>query len=84
MEISYARAAVKVIHALDRPTKQRIKKAVEGLPKGDIKPLSGSKGLYRLRVGDWREVFSYPAENAVLIEKIAPRGDVYKGGLLCL
>ena len=84
MEISYARAAVKVINALDRPTKQRIKKAVEGLPKGDIVPLSGSKGLYQLRVGDWRVVFSYPKENAVLIEKIAPRGDVYKGGLLCL
>ena len=51
MEISYARAAVKTINSLDRPTKQRIKKAVEGLPEGDIKPLSGSKGLYRLRVG---------------------------------
>ena len=84
MEISYARAAVKTINSLDRPTKQRIKKAVEELPKGDIKPLSGSKSLYRLRVGDWRVVFSYPKENAVLIEKIAPRGDVYKGGLLCL
>ena len=84
MEISYARAAVKAINALDRPTKQRIKKAVEGLPKGDIVPLSGSTRLYRLRVGDWRVVFSYPHENAVLIEKIAPRGDVYKGGLLCL
>ena len=84
MEISYARAAVKVISGLDRPTKRRIKKAVEELPKGDVKPLSGSKGLYRLRVGDWRVVFSYPADNAILIEKIAPRGDVYKGGLLCL
>ena len=84
MEISYSRAAVKVINALDRPTKQRIKKAAEGLPKGDIVPLSGSTRLYRLRVGDWRVVFSYPKENAVLIEKTAPRGDVYKGGLLCL
>ena len=84
MEISYARAAVKTINSLDRPTKQRIKKAVEELPKGDIKPLSGSKGLYRLRVGDWRVVFSYPAADVVLIEKIKPRGDVYKGGLLCL
>ena len=54
------------------------------MPKGDIVPLSGSTRLYRLRVGDWRVVFSYPHENAVLIEKIAPRGDVYKGGLLCL
>ena len=84
MEVIYARAAVKVINALDRPTKQRIKKAVEALPKGDIVPLSGSKSLYRLRVGDWRVVFSYPAADTVLIEKIRPRGDVYKGGLLCL
>ena len=49
---------------------------------GDVKPLSGSVRLYRLRVGDWRIVFSYPDGNTVVIEKIAPRGEVYKGGLL--
>lgn len=82
MEIRYAKAAVKVINGMDRPTKQRIRNAVERLPKGDVKPLSGSVRLYRLRVGDWRIVFSYPDGNTVLIEKIAPRGEVYKGGLL--
>ena len=82
MEIRYAKAAVKVISSLDRPTKQRIRNAVERLPKGDVKPLSGSVRLYRLRVGDWRIVFSYPDGNTVLIEKIAPRGEAYKGGLL--
>lgn len=82
MEIRYAKAAVKVISGLDRPTKQRIRNAVERLPKGDVKPLSGSVRLYRLRVGDWRIVFSYPDGNTVLIEKIAPRGEAYKGGLL--
>ena len=82
MEIRYAKAAVKVIGGLDRPTKQRIRHAVERLPKGDVKPLSGSVRLYRLRVGDWRIVFSYPDGNTVLIEKIAPRGEAYKGGLL--
>ncbi len=82
MEIRYAKAAVKVINGMDRPTKQRIRNAVERLPKGDVKPLSGSVRLYRLRVGDWRIVFSYPDGNTVLIEKIAPRGEIYKGGLL--
>ena len=82
MEIRYAKAAVKVINGMDRPTKQRIRNAVERLPKGDVKPLSGSVRLYRLRVGDWRIVFSYPDWNTVLIEKIAPRGEIYKGGLL--
>ncbi len=82
MDIIYSRASVKVINRLDRPTKQRIRNAVERLPEGDVKPLSGSVRLYRLRVGDWRIVFSYPDVNTVLIERIAPRGEAYKGGLL--
>jgi len=79
MEISYARAAVKVINIMDRATKQRIKAALEKLPEGDIKPLQGSKSSYRLRVGDWRILFSYPEHGIVLVEKIGPRGGVYKG-----
>ena len=82
MEIRYAKAAIKVIGGLDRSTKQRIKNAVERLPQGDVKPLSGSVRLYRLRVGDWRIVFSYPDGNTVLVERIAPRGEAYKGGIL--
>ena len=82
MEIRYAKAAVKVINGMDRPTKQRIRNAGERLPKGDVKPLSGSVRLYRLRVGVWRIGFFYPDGNTVVIEKIAPRGEVYKGGLL--
>ena len=79
MEISYARAAVKVINGMDKATKQRIKAAVEKIPAGDIKPLKGSNGSYRLRVGGWRILFSYPEHDIILIEKIGPRGGVYKG-----
>jgi len=79
MEIRYSRAAVKVISGMDRPTKQRIRAAIEKLPEGDIKVLKGSKGSYRLRVGDWRILFSYPEHDIILIEKIGPRGEVYKG-----
>lgn len=46
----------KYISGLDRPTKQRIKRALEGLtkqpPKGDIKMLQGfTDGRKRSRVG---------------------------------
>lgn len=79
MEINYSKAAVKVINSMDRQTKQRMKAAIEKIPDGDIKPLQGSKGTYRLRVGGWRILFSYPASDIILIEKIGPRGEIYKG-----
>lgn len=79
MDIEYSKRAVKAINGMDRPTKQRIKAAIEALPNGDIKPLKGSDGSFRLRVGDWRILFSYTAKDIILIEKIAPRGEVYKG-----
>lgn len=78
MNITYSRASVKVINSMDKATKQRIKAGIEGIPKGNIKPLRGSPGTYRLRVGDWRILFSYPEDGIILIEKIGPRGDVYK------
>ena len=41
MKIQYAKLAVKSIETMDRPTKQRIKQAIEGLPQGDVKRLKG-------------------------------------------
>lgn len=79
MNIEYSKRAVKAINGMDIQTKRRIKTGIEGIPNGDIKPLKGSNGHYRLRVGDWRIIFSFPKQDVVLIEKIAPRGEVYKG-----
>ncbi len=79
MNITHSRAAVKIINSMDRATKQRIKAGIEKISVGDIRPLAGSPGTYRLRVGDWRVLFSYPARDTVLIEKTGPRGGVYKG-----
>ena len=78
MTIHYAKRAVKAINSMDKPTKQRLKAAIEGLPAGDVKRLKGTDGSYRLRVGWLRVVFSYPSNDEILIEKIGPRGDVYK------
>lgn len=47
-------------------------------PKG-CKYLKSVK-LYRLRVGDWRIMYSIEDEElVVLVIRIAPRGEVYKG-----
>ena len=80
MDIHYSKAAVKTIAAMDRKTKQRIKQAIEKIPDGDIKPLAGYAGYYRLRVGGWRIIFNYPDDDTLMVDKIAPRGGAYKGG----
>jgi mRNA interferase RelE/StbE len=58
------------------------KQAITDIPKGDIKKLQGHERLYRLRVGDWRIVFSYLDNETVLIEK-NPRAEKFIGGCNC-
>ncbi len=60
VNIHYSKRSVKAINGMDKPTKHRIRFAIEAIPNGDIKPLKGLIGSYRLRVGDWRIIFSYP------------------------
>ncbi len=79
MKIEYSRAAVKSINNLDKQTKKRVKASIEKIPDGDIKPLRGSKGSYRLRVGSCRIIFSYLDDSAILVDKVGPRGGIYKG-----
>lgn len=86
MRIEYKKAAVKAINSMDRPTKQRIKEAIEGLtknpPEGDIKLMQGfHDGAMRLRVGKYRIIFRYDSYGDIeilLILDIGPRGDIYK------
>ena len=78
MRKTYANKAVKDIKKIANPTKQRIRDAIKNLPKGDVKKLAGHDNLYRLRVGDWRIIFSYADKDTILVEEIEPRGDVYK------
>ena len=80
MNITFSKQAVKAINRMDTSTKQRIKTAIERLPDGDIKQIKNRHIVtYRLRVGDWRVLYSFMNSSTILIEKIAPRGDVYKG-----
>lgn len=76
MNIILSKPAAKALSRMDTPTKHRIKAAIEKLPIGDIKKLSGYSYAYRLRVGDWRVLFDMQED--IKITNILPRGEAYK------
>ncbi len=83
--IEFKRAAKKYLLSLDRKTQVRILNAIQGLaqfpPVGDLKPLEGREGKFRLRVGGYRVIYSYGRDGEIIIvtiEDIGPRGDIYK------
>lgn len=46
---------------------------------GDVRKLVDQSGVYRLRVGDWRVLFSFAdAEQMVLILHVVNRRDAYR------
>ena len=65
---------------LDRLTKQRIKEAIEKLPQGDIKKLAGHSATYRLRVGDYRIIYSISSDT-ITIEAVLHRQQAYRNYL---
>lgn len=78
MQIRYSKPAIKFLKKQDKPTQQRILKAIEKLPfEGDIKKMQGIDG-YRLRVGNYRVLFDV---NGIIIDiiDIGNRGQIYKG-----
>lgn len=82
-QLRAAKRVSRFLAKLDTKTRTRLIVAVEGLqqfpPVGDIKPLKGRKGLYRLRFGDIRVIFSIDhKERVVYIADIGHRGDIYK------
>ena len=71
---------------LDKKMRQRIKGALQDLEKEEmpffhvsVRPLTGKlKGDFRMRVGDWRVLFTPDNETKVLhVYAILPRGDAY-------
>jgi mRNA interferase RelE/StbE len=82
--VEITRPAERDIGRLDRPVRERILIAIEGLtgdsPAGDIKRMSGvTPPQWRLRVGDRRVRFNRDAEaRTVLILRVLPRGRAYR------
>ena len=54
-QIVLLKRAKKFIDRLPMNEKRRVVAAIEKLPEGtDVKPLRGTQGVYRLRVGEYR------------------------------
>lgn len=71
--------AKKFIDKLPKNEKLRIIKAIEKLPEGeDIKKLKGHDNIYRLRVGDYRILYSVDnGEFIVIVINAGNRGQIY-------
>ncbi|NLC04303.1 MAG: type II toxin-antitoxin system RelE/ParE family toxin [Tissierellia bacterium] len=76
--IQYDKRCLKYLKKLSKDNQLRIIKAINELPFGDVKRLQGGNRNYRLRVGDYRIIFSKDDEKlSVLIIEIGQRGDIY-------
>ncbi len=83
-EVLLSKQPQKIIRRLPKPMRKRIAEAIDELSKDqhptNSKQLIGFPDLYRLRVGDWRIIYTLKNEKLiVLVIRIAPRGDAYKG-----
>lgn len=83
MRVEYSREATKTLMRIDRATSKRIREKVDLLTTdpdalaNNIRALKGTEGLMRLRVGDWRVI--YTADLVVLLVlKVASRGSAYE------
>ncbi len=72
--------AEKFIRKQTKENQDRLITAIYKLPfVGDIKPMEGKGGYYRLRVGDFRVIYTVEREIVtVRVMEAGNRGDVYK------
>jgi mRNA interferase RelE/StbE len=80
MQVSLHPIPGKYLDRLNEPDKGRIKAALTGLekepPEGNIRPVIGQPGYFRLKIGDYRALFRY-RDNDIFITHIDPRGQSY-------
>lgn len=80
--IVYSKAALKVLSRLPTNVSVLIRNKIEHYAAdpaalaNNVKALQGEPGVLRLRVGDWRVLFTDEGEIIAVI-KVAARGDAY-------
>ncbi len=78
MKIIYSKKAVKALNNIHPKESKKIVYAIDKLPEGDVKNLKGEKNRFRLRIGNYRVLYSIE-DDKYNIYKIAKRNDIYKG-----
>ena len=80
--ISYSKDALKTLRRIPAYVSATIRAKIEQYASdaaslaNNVVQMKGRKGWFRLRVGDWRVVFSEDGQ-VIAIIRIAPRGGVY-------
>jgi mRNA interferase RelE/StbE len=82
--LRFASGAKKSFRKLSKTMQDRVLRALEPLKETprprQAEKLSGREGLFRIRVGDYRAIYSvHDDELLVLVVKIGHRGKVYRG-----
>lgn len=78
-KIVIKKKAKKFIDKLPKNERFRVVKAIESLPNGeDIKKVKGHDNLLRLRVGDYRIIYTVNhGELVVIVIDVGNRGEIY-------
>jgi len=82
VKIYWTEDAIKDLERLDKPVEQRVLRKISWLSNNferiTPEPLSGEfKGTFKLRIGDWRVVYTVEGQTLV-IQFIAHRREIYK------
>jgi len=78
-KIIFEKKAAKFFISQPSQQKKRLARAIYRLPDGDVKTIKGYKNFYRLRVGDYRVIFTINDSDLIIIVlTIGNRGDIYK------
>ena len=81
-QIVYTRVAARALSRMPADTerlirdKLRLYAADPGALTNNVKALKGEGHRYRLRIGDWRAVFTVE-EDRIIIHDVGPRGSIY-------
>jgi mRNA interferase RelE/StbE len=80
MQVVLHHSADKYLDRLPEPWKSQIEGALDDLeqepPKGNIRPYTGNAGIWRLKVGTYRILFTYE-NDTIFVTHIEPRGQAY-------
>lgn len=81
-EVVYTRAASRALRRMPEDTerlirdKRRLYAIDPNALANNVKALKGEGQRYRLRIGDWREVFTLQVDQ-VIVHDVGPRGSIY-------
>jgi mRNA interferase RelE/StbE len=80
--VAYKAQADRDLARLGRALADRIMAAIDRYAEtghGDVKELQGRTDQWRLRVGDWRVIFTLDHGNLlVIVLRVVPRGNAYR------